>query len=154
MKINNVLQINHIMFSGKQMGQELCFLYLIAYFLVGRKSEREVAFWWVLFFRHRWPFSYGWKSFQKSFSLIQISTYPFCWKTKPAIAIDLYFFRILDLAIWRDEMAKPSMNTLDQSQILFCAMMMIIMIFTRKILIPMPMPNAEIKQGDWIFKKQ
>ena len=27
--------------------------------------------------------------------------------------LDLYFFWILDLAIWEDEMAKPSMNTLD-----------------------------------------
>ena len=32
--------------------------------------------------------------------------------------LDLYFFWILDLAILGDEMAKPSMNTLDPSQIL------------------------------------
>ena len=46
MKINNVLQTNHIMFYGKQIGQELCFWkqFLIAYFLVGGESEREVAF--------------------------------------------------------------------------------------------------------------
>ena len=35
--------------------------------------------------------------------------------------LDLYFFWILDLAILGDEMAKPSMNTLDPSQILLRA---------------------------------